>query len=468
MTHVKAVRMTAETTGAPPVAVTGIAFITPLGRTTASFDNALFEGRSAIRSQDLKIHGLDPMVLAVAPCDFDATAVRSNSRLPLDRGTAMSLTVAREAAAQAGFGSFASNPDRLGVFWGSGIGGCASFDATAASRYADHQRLRPTTVLTVMPNAAVAEIALHFGARGSAIGYACACASAAVAIGEAMRAIRGGWLDIAIVGGHEAMLTPGLMAAWHAMRVLAAPATASPWAACRPFSGNRAGFALGEAAAALVLESASHAKARGATVSATLVGYATNCDGSHVTNPDPEGQARAMRAALRDAGLEAGQIGHINANGTATLAGDAAEAKSIRSVFGPATPVSATKAIHGHLMGAGGSVELVAALRALERHALPPTANLVTPDKAFELDFVMGSAREAPDLRYALSNSFAFGGTNAVLIAARAGRIHYLFARIEPSSGSAHSARRPRHAPSERLTHVLLALLVMPGLRRSE
>jgi 3-oxoacyl-[acyl-carrier-protein] synthase II len=153
-----------------------------------------------------------------------------------------------------------------------------------------------------------------------------------------------------------------------------------------------------------------------------LVGYATNCDGSHVTKPDPSGQARAMRAALLDAGLDPGQIGYVNAHGTATVAGDAAEAISIHSVFGHAVPVSGTKAIHGHLMGAGGAVELVAALRALVRQTLPPTANLAQPDQAFKIDLVRGAAREASSLRYALSNSFAFGGTNAVLIAALAQR----------------------------------------------
>ncbi|HEY2254698.1 MAG TPA: beta-ketoacyl-[acyl-carrier-protein] synthase family protein [Variovorax sp.] len=421
MASVRAGRRTPSKAAAAPVAVTGLGILTPLGRTLQDFDAALFDGRSAVRAESLNIEGLDPMLLAVASCDFDAAGVRSASRLPLDRGTAMALTVAQEAVAEAGFAADELDGDRLGVFWGSGLGGCASFDATAATLYRDQRRMRPTTVLTVMPNAAVAEIALHFGARGSAIGYACACASSAVAIGEAMRAIRGGWLDVAIVGGHEAMLTPGLLASWHAMRVLAAPPREAAATACRPFSADRAGFALGEGAAALVLESESHARARGVSGSCVLAGYATNCDASHITNPDPGGQARAMRAALRDAGLEAKDIGHINAHGTATMAGDAAEASSILAVFGNAVPVSATKSIHGHLMGAGGAVELAAALRALAREALPPIANLVEADPAFQLDFVRGSRREARGLRHVLSNSFAFGGTNAVLIASRIG-----------------------------------------------
>jgi len=404
------------------VHVTGIGFITPLGCTAESFDDALFNGRSAVRARTLEIEGLDPAELAVAACDFDAAAVRSSSRLPLDRGTAMAVAAARDAAAQAGLRSGSVDPERLGIFWGSGLAGAGSFDDTTRALYGERRRMRPTTVLTVMPNAAVAELALQFGAQGAAIAYACACASSAVAIGEAMRAIRGGWIDTAIVGGHEAMLTPGVMASWHAMRVTAPPPPGAPGSACRPFSGDRAGFALGEGAAALVLESEAHASTRSAVRASSLflAGYATNCDATHITNPDPAGQVRAMRAALRDAGIEPAQVGHINAHGTATTAGDAAEAASIREVFGRATPVSATKAIHGHVLGGGGAIELMTALRTLAQGVLPPTANLRVPDAAFDVDFVLGEAREARDLRYVLSNSFAFGGTNAVLVAGRA------------------------------------------------
>ena len=405
---------------AAPVRVSGIGLCTPIGRTLAEFDDALFNGRSAVSDRTLAVDGFEPVELAIAPCNFDAN-VRSSSRLPLDRGTAMALAAAQDAAAQADLDTATLDPDRVGVFWGSGMAGAATFDTTTQAFYGAQRRMRPTTVLTVMPNAAVAELALHFGACGSAIGYACACASSAVAIGEAMRAIRGGWIDVAIVGGHDAMLTPGLMTAWHGMRVMAPPPAGAPETACRPFSADRAGFALGEGAAALVLESEAHAQTRGAAGGCALVGYATNCDGSHITNPDAGGQARAMRAALRDAGLDARQIGHVNAHGTATLAGDAAEAASIHTVFGNSgVPVSATKAVHGHLLGGGGVVELVAALRALDRQLLPPTAHLKVPDPAFALDLVRGAAREAKGLRYAMSNSFAFGGTNAVLIAGRA------------------------------------------------
>jgi len=193
-------------------------------------------------------------------------------------------------------------------------------------------------------------------------------------------------------------------------------------AACRPFAADRAGFAIGEAAAAFVLESPAHAAARGATIDAHLIGYATNCDGVHITQPDAAGQARAMTAALADAGIAAAAIGYINAHGTATMAGDAAEAESIVRVFGAnAVPVSSTKAIHGHLLGAGGAVELLATLRALASRRLPPTAHVAAADPAFAIDLVTDAARPSGALRAAMSNSFAFGGTNAVLIAARAG-----------------------------------------------
>ena len=401
------------------IAVTGLGLVTPLGSTLEAFDDALFNAHSAVRSHTVAVPRMEPLTMGVAACAFD-DGERSRSRLPLDRGTAMAMAAARAAFSASGLDARALDGDRLGVYWGSGMAGSASFDATARGLYADAQRVRPTTVLTTMPNAAAAEIGLHFGARGAALSYACACASSAVAIGEAMRAIRGGWIDVAVVGGHEAMLTPGTLASWHAMRVTAPPGD-DPGASCRPFAADRSGFALGEGAAALVIESAAHAQARGATAEWSLAGYATNCDGTHMTQPDPAGQVRAMRAALADAGLLPADIGYINAHGTGTQAGDAAEASSVATVFGRAVPISSTKPLHGHLLGGGGAVELIVALRALTHGRLPAMADRADVDPAVDLDLVRGSARPAPGLRHVLSNSFAFGGTNAVLIATRAG-----------------------------------------------
>lgn len=406
-------------TARPLVCITGTGWVSALGNDTASFDAALFAGRSAVRGETLQLPGAAPTRVPLARCTFDEAAQRAPSRLPLDRGSAMALAAAAAAADAAQWHAGSADPERLGVFWGSGMGGAASFEAACATVYADHKRIRPTTVVTSMPNAALAELALRYGTRGAALAYACACASAAVAIGEALRALREGRLDAALVGGSEALLAPGVIGAWQAMRVLA-PAAGQAQDACRPFAADRAGFALGEGAAALWLETEAHARGRGVRWRSTLAGYANNCDAWHMTQPDPDGQARAMHAALRDAGLVAADIGHVNAHGTATTAGDAAEAESLKRVFGATPPaVTASKAIMGHLLGAGGALELVATLRALEHGAAPPTAHVETVDAAFDIDLVRGPARALPGLRHAMSNSFAFGGTNAVLVVSK-------------------------------------------------
>ena len=411
--------------GAAPVVVTGSGVVSPIGIGLGAFAKALFAGRSAVRAHAVELPGLDVPLVPLAAAAFDAAKVVAPSRLPLDRATAMALVAADEATRRAGLAEGVVDGDRLGIFWGSGMAGASTFETTCRTVYADRRRMRPTSVVTTMPNAPTAELALRFGARGAALAYACACASSAVAIGEAMRAIRGGWLDVAIVGGSESLLTPGVVASWQAMRVLA-PLAADVGAeeaarACRPFAADRNGFALGEAAAAFVVDSGAHARARGASPRWQLAGYATNCDGVHITNPDAAGQARAMRAALVDADLDAAAIGHVNAHGTATLAGDAAEAMSIAAVFGErGVPVTSTKAIHGHLLGAGGAVELLAAACALDAELLPPTANTNAVDPGFALDLVIREARVARGARHALSSSFAFGGTNAVLVASRA------------------------------------------------
>ena len=411
---------------AAAVAVTGSGVVSPIGNGVDAFADAVFAGRSAVRAHSVDLTGLDVPLVPIAAAAFDAGAVQSPSRVPLDRATAMALVAADEATRAAGLVDGSVAAERLGIFWGSGMAGASTFETTLKTVYVDHRRMRPTSVVTTMPNAPTAELAVRFRARGAALAYACACASSAVAIGEAMRAIRSGAIDVAVVGGSESLLTPGVVAGWQAMRVLAPIAADAPAEiaarACRPFATDRAGFALGEAAAAFVLESIDHARARGATWQWQLAGYASNCDGVHITNPDAEGQVRAMRAALSDAGLDASAIGHVNAHGTATLAGDIAEATSLATVFGAnGVPVTSTKAIHGHLLGAGGAVELLAAACALLGGRLPPTANTEAVDPAFAIDLVTETARAAPQLVHALSNSFAFGGTNAVLVASRAG-----------------------------------------------
>lgn len=404
-----------------PLAITGLGAVTPLGADVRAVHDALSDNLCAVAAREVVIEGVERFSFGAAACaGFEERQVRGPSGVALDRGTALALTAAREAAAQAGLTGDARpvEPERLGVYWGAGMGGASSFDQSTEQLYARRRRLRPTTVLTTMPNAAVAELSMAFGARAASMGYACACASSAVAIGEAMRAIRAGWVDMAIVGGHEALLSPGVIASWQAMKVLA-PVSGDPRTVCRPFAHDRAGFALGEGAAALVIEPLDSARRRGAPVLALLSGYGTSCDAAHISTPDSAGQVRAMKAALADAGLAAQDVGHVNAHGTGTLAGDVAEAASLAEVFGArGVPVSATKSLHGHLMGAGGAVELICALHAMHAARLPACAG--APDDALVIDLVHGpSPRAVAPPHHVMSNSFAFGGTNAVLIASR-------------------------------------------------
>jgi 3-oxoacyl-[acyl-carrier-protein] synthase II len=252
--------------------------------------------------------------------------------------------------------------------------------------------------------------------------FSSACASSAHALGEALRAIRAGVADVIVAGGSEALLTPGTIRAWESMRTLATADQTHPSRSCKPFARDRTGLVLGEGAGALVLESEQSARSRGAHIYAELAGYGACADATHLSNPNPDGQARAMLMALRDAGLAPEDIGYINAHGTATQVGDVVETQSIKTAFGPFArnvAVSSTKSMHGHLMGAAGAVEMIASILALEYRAVPPTAHLQEPDPACDLDFVPNIARDGVALDAVMSNSFAFGGANAVLVARR-------------------------------------------------
>lgn len=456
------------------VLITGYGWISPLGDSHSAnnyspkqFDNNLFGGQSAVQARAVQLPGQDIFYAPVAPCAFNHANYQSASKIPLDRGTAMALCAARGALQNAGFSlpqgsahasgdrahsasdkvsapelipSFdlsllGTDPTRVGVFWGSGMGGAFSFDQAAQQSYQYEKRIRPTTVLTIMPSSAASELALMINAQGACMTYACACASASVAIGEAFRALQAGWLDVALVGGSESMLSDGVLASWSALRVLAPVRGTDPVEVsskvCSPFSADRAGFALGEGAGAFVLERADNAQKRGRAAKLALSGFASNCDASHMTHPNAAGQLRAMRAALVSAGLEASEIDYINAHATATALGDIAEVHSVSALFGQRVAISSSKAQFGHLLGAAGALELVVALRALERQMLPPNANTQRTqdnnadgsiktahivDQAFDLNFVPDKGAPGSVSRV-LSNSFAFGGTNAVLVA---------------------------------------------------
>jgi nodulation protein E len=267
-----------------------------------------------------------------------------------------------------------------------------------------------------MANAGASHISMEFGITGPSFTISTACSSAGHAIGQAYWMVRSGVTDLALTGGSEAPFSFGILKAWEAMRVVS-PDT------CRPFSRDRRGMILGEGSAMFVLEPLEAARARGARIHAEIVGFGMSADACHITQPSSDGAARAMRAALRDAGLAPEQIGYINAHGTATLANDPTETAAIRSVFGAHTakmPVSSTKSMHGHALGAAAALECLATVLALRDGVLPPTANFNEPDPDCDLDVVPNQARPA-QVEYALSNSFAFGGLNAVLALRGAG-----------------------------------------------
>ncbi|HUN92539.1 MAG TPA: beta-ketoacyl-[acyl-carrier-protein] synthase family protein [Burkholderiaceae bacterium] len=405
------------------VCVTGLGVFAPIGDDVAGFAASLAAGRSGIRALQSPFA---PRVAfnAAGIVGGDPAAVLGKARIAaLDRVTALALVAAREAVTDAGLGAPGAL-DEAAVYVGTGMGGQASIEASYEElmlRGAE-ARINPLLVVKGMNNAAAAGVALDYRCHGPNLTFSTACSSSALAIGEAGRLVASAAVDIAIVGGTEALLTLGMFKAWEAMRTLAVPDRGDPSTACRPFAADRTGLVLAEGAAFLVLESESSARRRGARVHARLTGYGARNDATHLTKPDVQGQCRAMQAALDDAGIGAGDIGYINAHGTATIAGDLAETESIKQVFGAAArgvPVSSTKSMHGHLIGAAGALELIAALLVLRDGVVPPTINLHRPDPACDLDYVPNVARRGVRVDHVMSNSFAFGGSNAVLIASR-------------------------------------------------
>jgi 3-oxoacyl-(acyl-carrier-protein) synthase len=309
---------------------------------------------------------------------------------------------------------------RGGVIVGTAFGGIVETEETYRTCLpSPGSRPRPTTIPTAMANAPASFLASEFRLKGPNLTLAVACASGTHAIGEAFRLVRDGEAELMLAGGVDAPLTPIVLAAWASMRVLA-PAGSDPARACRPFSADRAGIVLGEGAAFVVLETAETARARGASPLGEIAGYGRNADAGHITHPDPEGVRACLALALRDARLEPGDVGYANAHGTGTAVNDAVEAGALASLFGESLLVSSTKAIHGHAMGASGALEAVATLLSLKEGRLPPTGNLVEPDPSLPpLGYIRGQDLKK-DVEHALSNSFAFGGSNAVLVFRRA------------------------------------------------
>jgi 3-oxoacyl-[acyl-carrier-protein] synthase II len=393
------------------VVVTGIGLIAPHGDDPARVFDALMRAESAV--QPVLPELSKPAAAALAP--FDAARWFTKLQLPgVDRVSQIALAAATLALDDAGGADAA--PERIGVYAGCGMGGAAALEAAYSSERAG--RVPPLTVPAFMPNAPAAHIALRHGVQGPVLTYSVACASSAVAIAEAARAVRSGNVDVAIAGGAEALIVPGVVAAWAALQTLAAFEPGAAARACRPFAADRCGFVLGEGAAFVVLESAARARARRARVHAELAGAAVRCDATHLTKPDAQGQARTLRAALADANLQPRDVGYCNAHGTATRIGDVVEGEALSAVWGAqldALRVSSTKALHGHLLGAAGALEAVITIQALERQMLPPNAHCSAPDPQCALNLVLEPGARASGLQAAISSSFAFGGTNAVL-----------------------------------------------------
>ncbi|MBT2323475.1 beta-ketoacyl-[acyl-carrier-protein] synthase family protein [Variovorax paradoxus] len=397
------------------VAVTGLGIVAPHGDDPATVFEALMRGESALAPI---FPGL-PKPAAAATVAFDESRWFTKLQLAgVDRVSQLAVAAADLAMRDAGaIGDV--DPERIGVYAGCGMGGAAALEAA----YRGNGRVPPLTIPAFMPNAPASQVAMRHGAQGPVLTYSVACASSAVAIAEAAKAVQRGDVDLAIAGGSEALIVPGVVLAWQAMQTLAGFQPGEAAASIRPFAGDRSGFALGEGAAFLVLESAERARGRGARSHARLTGWGIGCDAAHLTKPDAPGQARALRAALRQAGLQPQDVGYCNAHGTATRIGDVVERNALAEVWGDALDtlrVSSTKALHGHLLGAAGALEAAITVLALRRRQLPPNAHCASIDPACSLHLVPQAGEAAPQLEAAISSSFAFGGTNAVLLFRRA------------------------------------------------
>jgi beta-ketoacyl-acyl-carrier-protein synthase II len=405
------------------VAITGLGVVSALGIGVEAFWEGLTAGRSGIR----RITLFDPSALTINIAaevpGYDPAQYFPAKKLDLlDRFSQFALVAAGEAMRDAGLRLEGPDRARCGAAMGTGMGGAATEDEGYLNVYGrGAARVHPFTIPRLMHNAAAAHMSMELGLEGPTLVYSTACASASHAIGEAGEVIRAGRADIMLAGGSEAPITFAVMKAWEAMRVMAPPPDGDPSTACRPFSADRQGLVMGEGAGVLVLEEWERARRRGARIHAELAGYGATADAGHITQMALEPPARAIRLALEQAGLEPAAIGYVNAHGTATRLNDASETAVIKEVFGEHArklAISSTKSMHGHAMGASGALELAAAVLALERETIPPTANYTTPDPECDLDYVPNLARP---LRFAaaLSNSFAFGGLNAALVVTR-------------------------------------------------
>jgi 3-oxoacyl-[acyl-carrier-protein] synthase II len=403
--------------------VTGLGAVTPIGNDAPSSWRAAVEGRSGIDF----IHSFDasgfPVRIAAEVKDFDPSAVASHKEArKLDRNVLLSLGAAREAVTDAKLDG-AYDADRVGVLFGSAIGGFLGImEQAEVMRTRGADRVTPTFIPSVLVDAASGQLAISLGFRGPNYAPVSACATGSHAVGEAAELIKRGDADAVIAGGAEACLHPLILAGFCAMRGLVAEDEHPPRAS-RPFDATRAGFVMGEGACVLVLEELEAARKRGATVYAEILAYGASNDAHHMAQPDPEsvGVAEMMRRALAGANVEPEQVGYINAHGTSTPQGDAAETKAIKDVFGEhaySLAVSSTKSVTGHCLGAAGAIEAMMCVLAIHHGVLPPTINYEHPDPACDLDYVPNAARETR-VDVALSNAMGLGGHNGCVLVGR-------------------------------------------------
>jgi 3-oxoacyl-[acyl-carrier-protein] synthase II len=404
------------------VAVTGLGAVTPLGNDAPSTWDAALAGRSGvdwIRSFDASEY---PVRIAAEVKDFEpGTVVSPKEARKLDRNVLLAVAAGKEAMEDAGLNGF--DPARAGVVFGTAIGGfLGMMEQHDVLRERGPTRVAPTFIPSVLPDAASGQLAISLGFRGINYAPVSACATGSKAVGEGAEIIKRGDADVMLAGGGEACMHPLILAGFCAMRGLVAEED-DPTRASRPFDATRAGFVMGEGACVLLLEELESARARGATIYAEVLGYGGSNDAHHMAQPDPEsvGVSEMMRAALRRAGLEPEQVGYINAHGTSTPLGDAAETRAIKDVFGEHAyklAISSTKSMTGHCFGAAGAIEAMMCALALHHGVLPPTINYRNPDPDCDLDYVPNEAREV-QVEVALSNAMGLGGHNGCVLLGR-------------------------------------------------
>lgn len=391
--------------------ITGLGSISGLGLNNAAFWQALKSGQTAIAPLDPPIEGVKISLGATVP-GFDPNNYFSLDELSLlDRYSQFAVIAAREAVADAGLSCGDNILSDAAAIIGSACGGKHTDEATYQQLYIKHRsRAHPLTIPKGMPSAAASMVSMHLGIKGPAFGLASACASGSHAIIQGMTMIQSGMIDVALVGASDAPFTYGLLKSWEALRVASADT-------CRPFSEDRSGLVLGEGAGMLLLESEEHAKKRGVRIYAELAGCGMTSDAGHITRPDVNGIVNAIKKALLHGEIDRSDVAYINAHGTATATNDVVETEAIKQVFAEHSKnlaVSSTKSMHGHALGAASAMELLATTLAIYHEIIPPTANFTVADEQCDLDYVPNEARQQK-INAAMSNSFAFGGLNAVI-----------------------------------------------------